>query len=697
VPAGSSAAGEPEITYRHIFDAVDQGILIQNAQGFIVSANPAACRILALSESEVRALRRELASGWRLVDERGADLAFDELPGMRALSTGRSVDGVVFGLYLPHLHMYRWISSSSVPLLRAGEARPHLVISTFSDITQLKRQSDLFEMTQRLAEIGGWELDDMRNALYWTSQVYRLHDMKPGSPITESQALDHYGKEERELLRAALHKARTMGEGFELELPTSGALERVRWVRIVGQPLLRHDQVYGVAGTVQDITARKLAEQKLQRMVRSDRVTGLPNHETVMEALERALANADSSGAHPALLYIDLDRFHLINATAGHEVGDRLLIEAAERICRCAAGTRSMVGRFIGDEFVVLLRDAASDENVAALAESIVAAFRKPFVHEQEEFTVTASVGIVSYPRAGTNVRQLVNHAHAAMAEAKRRGRNRSQPFAPELSVALVERTRIERQLRRALDNHELRLAYQPVFALSDGHITGAEALLRWRNRNLGEIMPSRFIAHAENSGEIVRIGAWVVAQACRQWRAWRDAGHALDHIAVNVSFRQLLSGTLLQAVRAAIEEHALPPETLELELTERALIEDAPDAHEIFAALKRMGVRLLIDDFGEGYSSLNYLRRLPLDGLKISHAFVQGIPDVPADCAICEAIVRLADSLQLDVIAEGVETEAQRAFFARHHATSMQGHLLAHPLDEDAMRHFLAANATRH
>ncbi|MER3547438.1 MAG: hypothetical protein C4338_07475, partial [Rhodanobacteraceae bacterium] len=192
--------GEPaEIAYRKLLDAIDQGILVQNAQGLIVFANPAACRILGLSESEVKALRRELASGWRLVDERGADLAFDELPGMRALAGGCAIENVVFGIYLPHLHMYRWISSSSVPVFREGEARAYQVVSTFSDITQLKRQADLFEMTQRLAEIGGWELDDMRGTLYWTSQVYRIHNMQPDSPIDESHALNYYGKEPQEL------------------------------------------------------------------------------------------------------------------------------------------------------------------------------------------------------------------------------------------------------------------------------------------------------------------------------------------------------------------------------------------------------------------------------------------------------------------------------------------------------------------
>jgi diguanylate cyclase (GGDEF)-like protein/PAS domain S-box-containing protein len=693
----SAALEAAEARYRQLLHAMDQGVLVQDAQGLIVSVNPAACRILGLSESELLGLRRDAAPGWRLVDEDGVELGFDDLPGMRALLTGQTVESAVFGMYLPHLHLYRWLCSSSVPQFRPGESRPFQVISTFSDVTTLKRQADLFGMTQKLANIGGWEIDDLRNALFWTGQVYRIHDLEPGSTINETRALGFYASEGRERLRSALHDARTGSRGFELELPMTTALGRHRWVRIVGRPLVRHDRVYGVTGTLQDITDRKIAEEQLRRQASSDRVTGLANRDSLMAALDLAIATANSAGSRPALLFLDLDRFHLTNDTAGHAVGDRLLIGAADRLCRCLAGTRSLIARFSGDEFAVLLRDTRHDEALHTLADSIVSAFRKPFVHEGEEFTLTASIGIAVCPDDGETAQQLVNHADAAMTEAKRRGRNTWQRFTPELAHALAERTHLERLLRRALDNRELRLVYQPVFALADGRISGVEALLRWQSKSLGEIPPTRFIAHAENSGEIVRIGSWAVAQACRQWQAWHDAGMVLPHIAVNVSFRQLLSGSLLESVGAALKEYRLPAETLELELTERALVEDAADTTEIFAALKRMGVRLLIDDFGEGYSSLNYLRRLPLDGVKIGHAFVQGIPGNGADSAICEAIVRLADSLGLTVTAEGVETETQREFFARHHATYLQGYLLASPMDDRAIQEFLSVTDTRH
>ena len=681
-------ATEPDA--RQLLQAMDKGVLVQNAEGRIVSANPAACRILGMTEVEITGIRRDVLQHWRLVDEHGQRIDFEDLPGLRALRTGVSVDSTIFGVYLPHLHLYRWLSSSSVPQFRAGESRPFQVISTFSDVTALKRQAELFEQTQQLTRIGGWEIDDLLGTLYWTTQVYRIHDLEPDSAITEVRALDFFAPADRHRLQTALSEARAHSRAFQLDLPLTTAIGRRRWVRIIGQPQMLDGRIRGVTGTLQDITERRLEEEQLRRLAASDRVTGLANRDTLMEALQRAIDSADDR-AGPGLLFIDLDRFHLANDTAGHAEGDRLLVEAAERLSACAGGTHDLAARMSGDEFVLLLPGIAGDAALQACAERVVEAFRKPFRHDGEEFVLTASVGAVRHPQDGADAQQLVNHADAAMAEAKRRGRNTWQRFNAELAAALTERTRIERHLRRALHYRELRLVYQPVFALEDLHVAGAEALLRWRNRALGDVPPTQFIGHAENSGEIVRIGAWVIAEACRQWRIWRDAGIAPARIAVNVSFRQLLSGSLLDTVRAALERNALPRDTLALEMTERALIEDAADTVETFRQLRALGVRLLIDDFGEGYSSLNYLRRLPLDGLKISHAFMHGIPDNPADSAIGSAIIHLAGSLGLSVTAEGVETAAQHAFLRSLHAPYAQGFLFARPMESDAMGAYLA------
>jgi EAL domain-containing protein (putative c-di-GMP-specific phosphodiesterase class I) len=305
-------------------------------------------------------------------------------------------------------------------------------------------------------------------------------------------------------------------------------------------------------------------------------------------------------------------------------------------------------------------------------------------------------VGVAHYPEDGATIQQLINHADAAMFEAKRRGRNKWQSFSPQLARSLTERLLIETQLRRALDNNEFYLRFQPQVDLATGRAIGAEALLRWRNRMLGEMSPSVFIAHAENTGDIVRIGAWVIRNACAQMRAWLDAGLRVQRIAVNVSYRQFLSEQLTDVVEAALREFDLPGGALELEMTERVLIEDVPDTLQTFKALRALGVNLVIDDFGEGHSALNYLRELPFNALKISHTFMQGIPNNPVDSSICQAIIDIAHGLGMQVIAEGVESTQQREFLLRQGATLAQGFLFCRAVTpaefaEYVQRHALA------
>jgi EAL domain-containing protein (putative c-di-GMP-specific phosphodiesterase class I) len=299
-------------------------------------------------------------------------------------------------------------------------------------------------------------------------------------------------------------------------------------------------------------------------------------------------------------------------------------------------------------------------------------------------------VGLACAPADGVHAEALLNHADAAMYDAKRRGRSTWQRYSPKLARRAQDHPQIEAQLRRALDNGEFHLVYQPVVALADGRALGAEALIRWRHRTLGELTPDRFIPQAETTGDIVRIGAWVVREACRQMRAWRDAGLAPGYVAVNVSYRQFLGEELPQVVEATLGEYRLPGNALELEVTERVLIEDAPDIWASFDALRALGVALVIDDFGEGYSALNYLRRLPIQGLKLSRSFLEGVPGNASDVAICQAVAGIARSLELTVVAEGIETEAQRNFLVHLGVGQGQGYLFAPGLAPEAFVHYL-------
>jgi EAL domain-containing protein (putative c-di-GMP-specific phosphodiesterase class I) len=310
-----------------------------------------------------------------------------------------------------------------------------------------------------------------------------------------------------------------------------------------------------------------------------------------------------------------------------------------------------------------------------------------------EEFTITASIGIARAPEHGERPQALIQNADVAMYDSKRRARNGWQDFSQALAEQQQQRLQMETHLRRAVDNREFNLVYQPQVALASGRVVAAEALIRWRHRTLGELTPDQFIAQAETTGDIVRIGAWVIRTACRQMGAWRDGGVPLARVAVNVSYRQFLGDELPQIVEAALGEARLPGSALELEVTERVLIEDAPDIWASFDALRSLGVGLVIDDFGEGYSALNYLRRLPIQGLKLSRSFLEGVPDNASDVAICQAVAGIARSLDLSIVAEGVETDAQRAFLLRLGVEHGQGFLYAPGLPHEV----LAEHVRRH
>ena len=667
-----------ESRYRQLLDSIDKGILVQDREGHVLSANAAAERFLGVTE-------RELIAGvvgreeWSLVDADGRPLGWEAMPGPRALASRAVVESTLVGVASARIAGYRWFSVTAVPQFRDGEAEPFQVISMFSDVTELKRQTELFRQTQALASIGGWERDFGSGHVFWTEELYKLFDRPAGMPVDWTSMLAGFVASDAERLAQAVEDVRRNGASFELELRIATDARSRRWVRVIGRGVSHRGRAQGVSGTMQDITLRKVQEEQLRRQAMTDPLTGLANRDAMLRALGRAIDEA-SPGRGPALLYVDLDRFKVINDLLGHAAGDGLLVAAAQRL-KDAAGAEAFVARFGGDEFMVML-PWVDDATVAPqVAEDVTSAFARPFEYGGEEFTITASVGVAQFPDDAGTIQQLINHADAAMYDAKRRGRNKWQPFSRELARELTDRLLIETQLRRALDNNEFYLRFQPQVELADGRIVGAEALLRWRNRMLGELPPDVFIAHAENTGDIVRIGAWVIRQALRQMREWRDARIGIARISVNVSYRQFLSESLADFVESALREFELPGDALELEMTERVLIEDVADTLETFERLRRLGVKLVIDDFGEGYSALNYLRRLPVDGIKISHGFMQGIPSNPTDTAVCEAIIDIAQSLRLAVIGEGVETEAQRTFLLRQGVVLAQGFLFAKPL----------------
>jgi diguanylate cyclase (GGDEF)-like protein/PAS domain S-box-containing protein len=464
------------------------------------------------------------------------------------------------------------------------------------------------------------------------------------------------------------------------------------WIHLeaLGSNLLDHPGIGGVVLTSRDVTERKETEQRTQYLTQHDALTGLPNRMLMQDRLNQALSQARRSGGVMALMFLDLDRFKLVNDSFGHPQGDALLQEVARRVSGCLRDTDT-VARLGGDEFTVLLPDLSVPQAAGQVAERILGLFSQPFAGaEEHEIFVSASIGISVFPRDGADPESLVKHADTAMYSAKDAGRNSYRYFTDNLNAQVREKVMLESGLRRAIERGELRLHYQPKIDLATSRLIGAESLVRWQHPGMGLVSPARFIPVAEDSGLIVPLGEWVLRAACEQIRNWRDRGLDLK-VAINVSARQLQQQNLSELVLGAVREAGVEPASVELELTESAIMKDAEASVSALDRIKSRGISIAIDDFGTGYSSLSYLKRLPLDILKIDRSFVRDITTDHNDAAIVRAIIGLARSLGIKVIAEGVEHETQLAFLDAHGCNYGQGYLFGKPLEAEAFEAILA------
>jgi diguanylate cyclase (GGDEF)-like protein len=428
---------------------------------------------------------------------------------------------------------------------------------------------------------------------------------------------------------------------------------------------------------------RAAQEERIRHQAYHDSLTGLPNRASFGEHLDEAMRRAKRAGWPLALLFLDLDNFKRVNDSLGHDAGDRLLRVAAERIRR-AVREADMLFRMGGDEFTVLLEDVRGPEEAAMVSSRVLEAMAEPLQLQHHEISVTASIGIALYPRDDVVAERLLKSADTAMYRAKELGRNRYAFFAPEMNERVESQMLIEAALRRALKNQEFVLYFQPRVSAASGRATGAEALLRWRHPEWGLVEPGRFIPLLEETGMVVPVGAWVLAEACRHAKAWQDAGLPALRVSVNLSSRQFRSETLFDSVTEALRASRLQPQLLELELTESLLVENVEHAMGVMGKLKAIGTAISIDDFGTGYSSLGCLKRFPIDSLKIDKSFVRDIATSPKDAAIVKAISALARSLGIGLIAEGVEEVWQAEYLRGQQCTEMQGFLFSHPLPHE-------------
>jgi diguanylate cyclase (GGDEF)-like protein/PAS domain S-box-containing protein len=438
-------------------------------------------------------------------------------------------------------------------------------------------------------------------------------------------------------------------------------------------------EVTHFVGIVNDITEIINYQQQLERQANYDGLTGLANRNLLQDRLRQGIAYAQRHSRQIALLYLDLDNFKLVNDSLGHEAGDRLVREIALRL-KAHMREDDTVARLGGDEFVVALFDIQSDEVVLHALQRILAELSRPFQLGDRDLFVTCSMGVSLYPKDGEDGVTLLRNADTAMYRAKEQGRNGFRFYAADMNERAVERLLLETRLRGALDRGEFSLAYQPIVDLRTGTLNAIEALARWRNPVDGEVSPARFIPIAEETGLIHPIGEWVLRTACGQVKSWLDAGLPAVKVSINLSARQFGRG-LVQLVESALSATGLEPRYLELELTETILMRDAEAVADMLRAFKDMGVSLSIDDFGTGYSSLSYLRHFPVDRLKIDRSFVRDIDDQNANAPIVDAITSLGRSLNLKVVAEGVETEAQLRFLRERGCDEGQGFLFHKPL----------------
>jgi len=430
---------------------------------------------------------------------------------------------------------------------------------------------------------------------------------------------------------------------------------------------------------VEDISSRKRAEERIQYLATHDGLTGLPNRLMFMQLLGLSIETARRYGRTLAVLFIDLDRFKVINDTLGHEAGDVLLREIGVRLRECLRAA-DVVARLGGDEFVVLLQEV-DQARAAAVSRDILGVVMKPVVILGQECRVTASIGICLYPDGGQDDQSIMKNADMAMYLAKEEGKNNFQVFTSGMKPQSIERLSLETNLRRALELNELSLHYQAKLSFKSGEITGVEALLRWHNPELGSVSPVRFIPLAEETGLIVPIGTWVLRTACAQTVAWQKEGLPPVCLSVNLSMRQLADEGLVSEIESVLAETGLAPELLELEVTESTIMHNAERAVRVLTAIKQLGVRLAIDDFGTGYSSLAHLKRFPIDTLKVDRSFIREVPNDAEDRAIAEAIIAMGKTLSLTVVAEGVETPEQQAFLSDRLCDEMQGYHFSTPV----------------
>lgn len=572
---------------------------------------------------------------------------------------------------------------------------------TADDLRESRRK---LASAHRIARVGYWEWEANDREMTFSESLAEMFGF--GSSMAFNDFLSRVCADDRDLVSDRIQTACEEKAGFSVEFRIHESSARYAFVQMEAE----YDVVIGgqdrLAGTLQDVTERKTVEDRIRYLAYFDNVTGLPNRTFFKELLAKSLSHARTHDRCVALLFLDLDSFKRINDTMGHSVGDTLLRQVAYRLSRTirsrgmpAPGAEridgdmisfvyreiSTVSRLGGDEFVIMLNDLSAPEDAIQIADRVRDALASPFTLNGAAVVVTASIGISVYPDSGENAEELLRAADAAMYHSKARGAAGYELYSVDLNRDVAERFSIETELRRALDREELSLVFQPKVSVQDGTVVGAEALLRWERADGRPVPPSEFVPIAEEVGLIVPLGEWVLRHACAEIRRMRDAGLRDLRVSVNLSPMQVGRENFLSTIENALSEHDVDPRALEVEITERIVMDDSQHVVDALRALHALGVTVSIDDFGVGYSSLSYLRRFPFHALKIDRSFVSGLAESSDNRAIVTATIALAHSLNLRVVAEGVEKETELTILRELGCDEAQGYFWSAALSVEA------------
>lgn len=570
-------------------------------------------------------------------------------------------------------------------------------------VDALLRSEARLGLAQRIAKIGNWEWRPDTHQFTASAELCRLMGIRRQDFAGTFDAFLHLVHEEdrervEEALKGIVTRRAPCKIDHRLVLPSGMDVT----VNLQAEAVFDdHKKTFSIVGTAQDITDRKQSEREIHRLAYFDSLTGLPNRVLFKDRIAQALAHARRYHTTMALFFLDVDRFKVINDTLGHNIGDLLLKSVADRLADCVRHSDSVsravdkeeghsLARLGGDEFTVLLTNLCDVHDAEKIAHRMMAGLAQPFVIEEHEIFVTASVGIAIFPVDGDTVDALLKNADSAMYHAKEEGRNNFQFYSNSLNVAATERVVLEGALRHAIEREEFVVHYQPQVDLRTGGIIGAEALVRWQHPQRGLLLPAEFLPAAMDAGLIRMIDEWVLRTACRQNQTWQERGLLQVRMAVNVSHSLFHGSSLLSVVEEALRQTGLTPACLDLELTESVAMRNIEASIAILSSLTAMGVQLSIDDFGTGYSSLSYLQRLPINLVKIDQSFIREMLTLPSPAPIVRAIIAMAHSLNLYVLAEGVEQEAQRKLLLTHGCDQAQGYLFGPPMPAEVFASLL-------